>query len=266
MTIQALNQALRIAQAAVTKAGDKLIKYYGNIEPERKAGFEIGMSESVTKLDLQTENFLAKELSKFDSNIGFHGEEYGQRSSSHTKWLVDPIDGTSFFARGLPFCVTMVGIVEDDQVLLSVIYDFVNKNLYWAIKGEGAYCNGKRIHVSNRSLSRSMLSFETRLENVKNFPVYLRVKREANTILGMNSGFEFTMVASGRLDGRLALNPFGHDWDYAPGSLLVVEAGGVATNIGKRTYDYRNHDYLITNAVIHRELTEDAHALFPVED
>ena len=60
-------------------------------------------------------------------------------------------------------------------------------------------------------------------------------------------------------------NPYGKDWDYAPGALLVTEAGGIATNIGKTTYDYRNHDYIITNPVIHRELTEGANVLFPIE-
>lgn len=265
MTNQTLNQALEITKAAVTKAGEELIKHYGKIEPQVKAGVEIGMADSFTKLDQQTENFIAEELRKFDPTITFHGEEYGERSSSDRKWLVDPIDGTSFFARGLPFCATLVSLIEEDQVVLAVIYDFVNKDLYSAIKGQGAYCNGKRIQVSTRPLSRALLTFETRLDNPDNLSSYLAVKKVANTIHAMNSGYEFAMVASGKLDGRLAKNPYGSDWDYAPGSLLVSEAGGVVTNIGKPTYDYRNHDYIITNPVVHRELTEGANALFPIE-
>src|SRR5664279_5101535 len=153
MTNQALEQALSIVKTAVTKSGEELIKHYGKIEADLKPDKEIGMANSVTKLDLQTENFLAEELRKFDPTISFHGEEYGKRSSSERKWLVDPIDGTSFFARGLPFCATMVALIEADQVLLSVIYDFVNRDLYWAIKGQGAYKNQDRIFVSNRPLS-----------------------------------------------------------------------------------------------------------------
>ncbi len=265
MRTQSLEQALTITKAAVTKAGEELVKHYGNIETEVKTGIEIGMGDSVTALDLQTENFLADELRKFDPTISFHGEELGERSSSEIKWLVDPIDGTSFFARGLPFCATMVALVEDNQVVLSVIYDIANKDLYWAIKGHGAYCNEKRIQVSKRPLSRSLLAFETRLEDVDNFPLYLKVKKAANTIPAINSGFEFVMIASGKLDGRIAKNPYGNDWDYAPGALLVTEAGGIATNIGKTTYDYRNHDYIITNPMIHRELTKGANALFSIE-
>ncbi|MBI3887893.1 hypothetical protein HY310_02390, partial [Candidatus Microgenomates bacterium] len=68
----------------------------------------------------------------------------------------------------------------------------------------------------------------------------------------------------GKYDGRIAKNPYGNDWDYAPGALLVTEAGGIATNIGKTTYDYRNHDYIITNTVVHKELTEGDSALFSI--
>lgn len=264
MIDRSLQHSLEITKAAVIKAGKELTKHYGNIETQVKAGVEIGMADSVTKLDHQTENFLFDELKKFDPMISFHGEEFGERSSSERKWLVDPIDGTSFFARGLPFCATMVALVEDDKVLLSVIYDIASKDLYWAIKGQGAYCNKKRIHVSKRPLSRSFLAFETRLEDVDNLPLYLKVKKAANTIPAINSGFEFMMIASGKLDGRIAINPYFNDWDVAPGSLLVTEAGGIATNIGKTTYDYRNHDYIISNPVVHQELTEGANALFPI--
>jgi fructose-1,6-bisphosphatase/inositol monophosphatase family enzyme len=74
------------------------------------------------------------------------------------------------------------------------------------------------------------------------------------------------MVASGKLDGRLALDPWGQDWDFAPGSLLVTEAGGIATNLGKNTYDYRNHNYIIANPLVHEELTVGPRALFPVAE
>jgi 3'-phosphoadenosine 5'-phosphosulfate (PAPS) 3'-phosphatase len=54
------------------------------------------------------------------------------------------------------------------------------------------------------------------------------------------------------------------DWDFAPGSLLVSEAGGVATNIGAETYDYKNHDFIISNVVVHKELTSGDNPIFPL--
>ena len=70
-------------------------------------------------------------------------------------------------------------------------------------------------------------------------------------------GYEYALVAEGKLDGRVCLDGFGGDYDYAPVSLLVSEAGGVVKNIGKDTYDYRNHDFLATNPRVYEELSND---------
>ncbi len=204
------------------------------------------------------------ELGKFSADIGFRGEEFGVQAQAETTWLVDPIDGTSHFTRGLPFCTTMVALIENGQVVLSVIHDFVRDDTYWATRGGGAFCNGKRISVSERGLKHGMISFETKLDKPQNNAKYLQVRGQANIIATLNCGFEFAMIASGKLEGRIGLEPYGADWDFAPGSLLVSEAGGVATNIGQNTYDYRNHDYLITNSVVHGELTGGADAIFPL--
>lgn len=264
MTKQYLEDALSVSKNAVTKAGEKLMQYYGNIETETKSNTGSNITDIVTKLDREIENFLAEELSEFDPTISFRGEEFGIRSESDNTWLVDPIDGTTHFVRGLPFCTIMLALVNNHKVVMSVIYDFVNKNMYSAIANQGAYMNNDRIHVSSRPLSEALVSFETRIENPENLQTYLKVRSVANLIQTMNSGFEFAMIASGKLDCRLAKNPYGNDWDFAAGSLLVTEAGGIATNMGLPTYDYRNHDYIIGNSVIHKELTNSKNALFPL--
>jgi len=71
------------------------------------------------------------------------------------------------------------------------------------------------------------------------------------------------MIASGKLDGKITLNPYGKDWDFAPGSLLVREAGGVAANIGHSDYDYRNHDFIIAGPKLYQDLTDGLEAIFP---
>jgi myo-inositol-1(or 4)-monophosphatase len=263
MTDTELEHALQITRQAVAEAGKELKKYYGNIESISKGdGSSVG--GVVTELDRKTEQFLATELGKFSPDIGFRGEEFGVRSHADTTWLVDPIDGTAHFIRGIPFCTTMVALIENGEVVMSVIHDFVRDDTYWAIRGGGAYCNDKKISVSQRSLKQSLISFETRLEVPENYAKYLEVRKDAGIIATINCGFEFAMIASGKLDGRIGLNPYGMDWDFAPGSLLVSEAGGVATNIGKNNYDYENHDYIISNAAIHKELTEGSNAIFPI--
>ena len=262
MTDIQLEQALEITRNAVVGVATKVKPYFGNVETLNKGdGSSIG--GVVTELDREAEQYLAQELGKFSLDIGFIGEEFGVQSDKSTTWLVDPIDGTAHFIRGLPFCTTMVTLIENGTVVMSVIHDFIRDDTYWAIRGKGAFCNDVPIHVSDRTLKQGLVSFETRLEKPDNLEKYLAVKAETAIIATINCGYEFAMIASGKLEGRIGLNPYGMDWDFAPGSLLVAEAGGRATNIGKTSYDYKNHDYLITNAVIHEELTSGLNPIFP---
>ena len=204
------------------------------------------------------------ELRNFSPDIGYRGEEFGVQSHADRTWLVDPIDGTANFIRGIPFCTTMVALIENGEVVLSVFHDFIRDDTYWAIRGNGAYCNDTKISVSQRSLKQSLISFETKLDIPKNYAKYLEARKDAGIISTIDSGFEFAMIASGKLDGRIGLDPYGMDWDFAPGSLLVCEAGGTASNIGKNSYDYQNHDYIISNKAVYKNLTEGNDAIFPI--
>lgn len=266
MTKQSLEHALETTKAAVVKAGEELMKHFGNIESEMKSNTGYHFRDVVTRLDREIENIIAEELGLFDLTIGFRGEEFGIRSDAKKTWLVDPIDGTAHFMRGLPFCTTMVALIEDNQVVMSVIYDFVRKDIYTAIKGKGAYRNNERIYISTRPLSQAFISIETRLEDQDNLSTFLNLGKLANTVKFMASGFEFAMIASGKLEGKIAENPYGYDWDFAAGSLLIEEAGGKVTNIGKSTYTYTNHDFIMTNPIIHQELTEGSNAIFPLRN
>jgi myo-inositol-1(or 4)-monophosphatase len=261
MTDTQLERALAIVRNAVTTASLELKQHFGNVAFSNHGSNAVSV---FTELDRKTEQYLAKELGKFSPDIGFTGEEFGTQSKGSATWLVDPIDGTSHFIRGLPFCQVMVALVENGKVVLSVIHNIAQNDTYWAIRGKGAFCNETRIAVSTRSLKESIVAFETRLKDPENYKTYLELSKTANTINFLTSGFEFCMIACGKLDGKIGLKPYGQDWDFAPGSLLVTEAGGVATNIGSTGYDYTNHDFIISNAQVHDELTKGNNAVFPV--
>ena len=249
-------------------AGQELKPHWGNVSHKIKNDEK----EVVTELDRQTELFLAQRLESFDDSIGFRGEELGVRKAGDTTWLVDPIDGTVHFIRGLPFCTTMISLIEDGQVVLGVIHDFIADNTYWAIRGQGSFCNDQPIKVSQKSTKADhIIMLESDMSNP--LAQALRVdprlnghsrNRSTYILRTADSGWEFAMVASGRVDARLVFCGFGHDYDYAPGSLLVAEAGGVVTNIGSDSYDYTNLNLLAANPVVHRELTGGPDALFPV--
>ena len=263
-----LQQAKDVAVAAAITAGRKLKPHWGKVAHEIKNSDE----EMVTKLDRQTELFLAEELEKFDDQIGFRGEEFGTKKAADTTWLVDPIDGTLHFIRGLPFCTTMIALIENGQVVLGVVHDFVRDETYWAIRGQGAFCNDQPISVSQNSThTNHIIMIESDLANPDAQALQIDprlnggIRSRNNYILRTaDSGWEFAMVASGKVDARLVFRGFGYDYDYAPGSLLVAEAGGVVTNIGSDHYDYTNLNLLAANPVVHREMTTGPNALFPV--
>lgn len=219
----------------------------------------------VTKIDHEIESFLAEKLSHEFPDIGFAGEEHGG-SRDGSFWLCDPIDGTGHFIRGLPFCTTMLALIENGEVTFSAIYNFASDTMYHAERGKGAYENDTPIHVSQRAIEDAYIGWETHTEKQENMDIFAKLRDRYALFKTISSGYEFALVASGRLDARIQFDPWGQDWDFAPCSLLVSEAGGIVANLGKRTYDYRNRDFLATNMPIFRALTEGPHAIFPIYD
>lgn len=250
--------ALEIVQSAVAK----LKPHFGNVEYKQKANADY--FDVVTDLDRSTEKLIAHELEKVDSSIGFYGEEFGQVRKGKKQWILDPIDGTSLFIRGIPFCSTMLALTEDPDVLIAIIVNIATGDVYTAIKDGGAKKNGNTISVSSRSLKEAYIGFEINRKINGNNEIADRFSTLTAPYKTMNSGWEFCMTAEGKLDGRIQKDPWGGIYDFAPGSLLVREAGGVVNNIGKSTFDYRNVNSIATNNNIYTELTTGNDALFPV--
>lgn len=182
------------------------------------------------------------------------GEEFGGDRKSETFWLSDPIDGTGHFIRGIPFCTTMLALVDKGQVAFALIYDFVNDDVYHAELGKGAYKNDEKISVSDRTLQQAYLHCEVNSNKEENRAVLSVVENKANLINTLNSGFEFVLVACGKTDGRIVYNGFGKDYDFAAGTLLVKEAGGIVRNFKSDNYDYKNLNFIATNPKVYEEL------------
>ena len=259
MNYDKLPEALEVALSAVQEAGDMLRPHFGNVEPLVKSNSGLETRDIVTKLDRETESFLSQRLRAFDASIGFRGEEHGVEHEQPLTWLVDPIDGTAHFVRGVPFSTVMVSLVHEGEVLLGVIHNIATNDMFWATKNGGSFKNGEPIRVSNRSLQKAFISFESDLTKAENAKLQAQLLQQGATLVStVNCGYEFSMIASGVWEAKITREPYGFDWDYAPGSLLVSEAGGIVRNHGVDTFDFRNHELYIGNPATYDSLHDTA--------
>ncbi|HEV2403137.1 MAG TPA: inositol monophosphatase [Candidatus Saccharimonadales bacterium] len=209
----------------------------------------------VTAMDLLVERCLRENLARLDHAIGFGGEEGGVDYSQKTFWLVDPIDGTEPFIRGIPIAANMIALIDNNEPVMGVIYNFSTDEYFLAIKGHGATCNNRPIHVGNRPLGHAWVTLGMQsgrpgaagLSDQLSQLVY-RVRNFGN------SAFDFSLIARGSIEGRIHFGGKACEWDFAPGALIVQEAGGRVANIGSDGYDYRKLDHIAANPVIFDEL------------
>ncbi len=248
-----LEGSLKIIHQTLDALRPVLMGAYGKVDYREKHDNTI-----VTELDELVETKLKAALQKFDPSVGFWGEEDGQRGSKDHFWLVDPIDGTEHFARGIPFCTNMAAFISGGEPQASVINNFVTDEYYSAIKGMGATKNGQTIQVSKRPLNRSFITVVINFNNPANLKQRQKLLDNVGGLPNFYcSGATYAFLAEGKLDGRIVSESSRtYIWDVAPGALLVSEAGGKVVNWGKENYDYRHINTIASNAVIFDELAK----------
>jgi myo-inositol-1(or 4)-monophosphatase len=251
-TLDFLNEADRRIRSVLDSVRPKLLEAQGKIEHHLKDD-----ASAVTEMDTYVEAQLKQALQELDGSIGFSGEESGVDYSQKTFWLVDPIDGTEPFIRGIPVATNMLALIDSGAPVFSVIYNFELDDYYMAIKGHGATCNGHPVHVSDRPLSRAWVTYSTATGEPGTFGFADRLNEQVLSVRRYGAGgYEYAMIASGGLDGRIMYNGHGHEWDFAPTCLLVQEAGGRVANIGSDTYNYRELNHVAANPVIFDQLMQ----------
>jgi len=224
---------LNTAIEAVQKAGDLLLKYRDRVDSipvERKA-----RGDYVSEVDKAAESLIRAELQKRYPDHSVLGEEHGRLAGDDHVWLVDPVDGTSNYLRGIPHYAISIALAVKGRVEHGVVYDPVRDELFAASRGTGATLNNRRIRVSGRTaLASAVLGMAFPFRHRKLMPAY---RAMFDDLFGQcedvrragAASLDLAYVACGRLDGywELALKP----WDTAAGALLVQEAGGVVMDI-----------------------------------
>ena len=188
-------------------------------------------SNYVTSADVNVQHYLEEHLLKLIPGSTFLGEEEGEQViESEYIWVVDPIDGTSNFIRGLGASAISVGLVKDGKPYLGVIYEPYKEEMYWAERGKGAYLNGKPIHVSGRDFKHATMCSAASLYNKDLakpcFNIIQKVYYQSDDFRRFGAAaIELAYLAAGRVELYFEIRLF--PWDMAAGQVIIEEAGGV---------------------------------------
>jgi myo-inositol-1(or 4)-monophosphatase len=209
---------------------------------DSKQGFHAGHVEFkgagnlVSFVDRGAEKMLMEGLSKFLPHAGFLGEEGSKLNpDADYRWIVDPLDGTTNFMHGLPHYAISVALQFRGMTVLGVVEDIEARQTYHAVLGDGAWCGGKRLEVSQTgNLAHSLLCMGFPYpDGGFSLDAYMSVLRSfVQTTRGMRrlgaAALDLAWVASGKLDGfyEWGLQP----WDVAAAALLIQEAGGCVSD------------------------------------
>ncbi|MDR2012440.1 MAG: inositol monophosphatase [Rhodanobacter sp.] len=234
--------ALTIATRAARAAGQIILRYMNRLDSLDV--IEKQRHDYVSEVDRLAEAEIIRELKRAFPRDAMLGEESGLSGDSRNVWAIDPLDGTHNYLRGFPhFCVS-IGLIENGEPTLGVVYDPLRDELFTGDKGNGAYLNDRRIRVGKRDgLEGTLL--------VTGFPY--RQRRHLDAQIGMtrtllaqaedirrtgSAALDIAYVAAGRVDGfyEIGLYP----WDMAAACVLVREAGG-------RYCDFTGRDGLPAN-------------------
>lgn len=234
-----INGSLNLIIEIFKELQPTLMESYGNIKHVSKSD-----NSPVTELDIFVEESIKTRLAKKYPEIGFHGEETADTPSTcESTWIVDPIDGTSSFIHGLPYCTNMAGLVVDGEIVASVIFQFATSDIYTAIKGKGAYRNGKKISVKNTDLNNSLI-FAGSFAYKNLHPLLAPHKIGIYAPLGA-SGYEYTRLAQGSIQGVAKIRCGSQIHDNAPGVLIAREAGAQIISFESEEYRYTTLNFII---------------------
>jgi len=236
------------------EAGDFLLR-------TQKKGFSVelkGEINLVTSADRKAEKLIAARLRKNFPAFGLLAEEAGKSAgtmSSDAMWVVDPLDGTTNFAHRLPMYAVSIALWEREKPVLGVVYHPALKELFWAVKGKGAFLNKKRISVSrtvdpNSALLATGFPYDLRESRENNLDYFAAFATRVRAIRRMGAAaLDIAWTAAGRFDGfwELKLYP----WDLAAAVLMVSEARGKLSDFEGGPLGLATRNVVASNGRLH---------------
>jgi histidinol-phosphatase len=246
-----------LLEAIASEADAIAMKHFraDGLQVERK-----GDGTAVTQADRAIEEMARARVAASGLALDVLGEEMSTAeektpgNARRPRLIIDPIDGTEEFTRGIPIFGTLLGVERDGEIVAGMVSAPALGARWWAYKGRGAYRNGQRIHVSKVSRLSDSMVFTTGTGPTKNKDARERIRRLPDTARSGRAfgGFwQHMLVAEGAIEA--ALDWTSKPWDLAPLGVIVEEAGGRSTNIHGERSIYSG-TWLGTNGKIHEEV------------
>lgn len=244
-----MHPMLNIAIRAARKAGNVIIKSYENpasIQVDAK-----GENDFVSNVDRAAEALIVETIKKAYPDHTIIAEESGlaKGSDADVQWIIDPIDGTTNFIKGIPHCSVSIAVRIKGKTEVGVVYNPMTNELFTASRGQGAQLNGYRIRVNNsvKDLQGTVLAIAFPYKLKQYGDCYFNVLEKLFTKCADfrrtgSAALDLAYVAAGRLDGffEIGLKP----WDIAAGELILREAGGIMTDFAG------NNNYMVSGNVV----------------
>ena len=242
-----MRDKLELAVEAGRRAGDLILEYYGRDGDVRDKGND----HPVSIADLEADTLLKEILLGACPGYGWLSEETAddaRRLQQETVWIVDPIDGTREFLRHIPEYVVSIALVHRGEPMVGVIFNPAKDDLYAAVRGGGAFLNGKRVFCSATTrLDQATLAVsrsETGRGQVDSFHPFIKRMRPLGSV-----SYKLASVAAGQADLNLSVQPK-NEWDVCAGDLLVREAGGLMLDLKGRVRRYNQANPRIDGGLV----------------
>jgi len=251
------SKELETAIKAALEAG-KILQKHQETEIERIVKEDKSM---VTLADTESEEVIKKIISKNFPEHSVVGEETDAiKTKSPYTWYIDPIDGSRNFAHKIPFFAVSIALLQEEDIIIGVVYNPATNSLFFAEKGKGAFLNGKKIHVSKADRDKCIVTVAVGRNSSQLLRRNLLHDLPENVVSSVRdfgcTALDLALVARGSIEADIKIGF--KTYDAASGILLIMEAGGIVTGLNGEKWKLSDEgSFIASNGVFHNVLVEE---------
>jgi myo-inositol-1(or 4)-monophosphatase len=249
---------LSTALEAVRLSGMVLKNWSTPLEKEWK-----GTINPVTSADKASEKIIIEAIQQVFPDDLIISEELNPADETSVqnkrRWYLDPLDGTVNFIRGIPhWCISVALVIEDNQTVCGVVYDPIMDEMFTAVKGKGAWCNGERLNVSrvtelHRSVAASGFPYLFDNPKTNNLLEWSKITPQVLTVRSLGAAAkDICEVAKGRID--IFWEQGLERWDLTAAALICKEAGAAVTDMNGTALEGPGNHLIVANPVLHQKV------------